>query len=88
MTNTWTFDLEQAIEDFHFMTNWYGDKACEYGYYIRCAVQAQIDESIPKELYKDCIQKLKTAIGGYQMKMEELPSFPTLWWEDSVWKRS
>lgn len=70
MQNTMDFDLDQAIEDFHFMTEWYGDKECEYEYYIRCAVQAQMDEPINEKLYKDCIQKLKTAIGGYQMRME------------------
>ena len=70
MANTWDFDLEQAIEDFRFMTEWYGDKASDYEYYVKCAVQAQIDKPISETLYKDCIQKLKTAIGGYQMRME------------------
>lgn len=66
------FDLDQAIEDFHFMTNWYGDKASDYEYYIQCAVQAQFDDptTISAGFYYSCIDSLKTAIGGYQMRME------------------
>ena len=83
------FDLDQAIEDFRFMTEWYGNKASNYEDYIKCAVQAQFDNptTISAGFYLSCIESLKTAIGGYQMRMEELPSFPTLWWEDSVWKK-
>jgi hypothetical protein len=83
------FDLDQAIEDFRFMTEWYGNKASNYEDYIKCAVQAQFDNptTISAGFYLSCIESLKTAIGGYQMRMEELPSFQTLWWEDSVWKK-
>lgn len=72
MANTWDFDLDQAIEDFRFMTEWYGNKASNYEDYIKCAVQAQFDNptTISAGYYLDCIQKLKTAIGGYQIRME------------------
>ena len=74
MASIWMydFDLDQAIEDFHFMCDWYGDEEFKYNYYIKCAVQAQFDDptAISAGFYLSCIESLKTAIGGYQMRME------------------
>ena len=35
----------------------------------------------------EVLKEIKRKLGGVQMTMKDLPSFPTLWWEDSVWKK-
>ena len=56
------------------------------------AVEANIDwprnqEEYPNEVVETAATALRKQIGGVQVSMEDLPSFPTLWWEDSVWKK-
>ena len=90
-TNTFTgdFDLDQAQEDFNEILYWNPDKDPEIAIYD--AVEANwaydgeeyIDTS---EAIEICAQALRERIGGVQMQME-LPPFPTLWQEDSVWKK-
>jgi len=64
------FDLDQAIEDFHFMCNWYGDYPIKYEYYMVCAIQAQLDYFERDSRFQDALRRLKLALGGYQLEME------------------
>lgn len=93
-TNTFTtdFDLDQAEEDFRFIM-------IDHDYdpdYADTAIYDAVEANwtFDGEEYIDtapaieqCAKALRERIGGVQMQMEDLPSFPTLWWEDSVWKK-
>ena len=72
MANTMDFNLDKAYDDFYFLINMYGGSPRQYEYYIKCAVEAQIDNPFiySAGYYQECIQKLKTAVGGYQIRME------------------
>lgn len=71
MANTMDFDLDQAIEDFHFMCNWYGNYCIDYDYYAKCVVSAQLDDKpFNKEFFNECLTRVKLAIGGYQTEMK------------------
>ena len=95
-TNTFTvdFDLDQAQEDFNHLL-WILDKTnseIDINKAIYDAVEA--NWAFDGEEYIDthpaieqCAKALRERIGGVQIRMEDLPSFPTLWWEDSVWKK-
>ena len=83
------FDEEQAEEDFHAILwrnpNEDPDKA------IYDAVEANISwtnevDDCPNEVVETAASALRKRVGGIQMQMD-LPPFPTLWWEDSVWKK-
>ena len=83
------FDEEQAEEDFRTILwtnpNEDPDKA------IYDAVEANISwphevDDCPNEVVETAASALRKHIGGVQMEMD-LPPFPTLWWEDSVWKK-
>lgn len=91
-TNTFTvdFDLDQAEEDFRHILEWSPNKDPETAIYDAieanwaCDGEEYIDTAPAIE---QCAKALRERIGGVQIKMEDLPSFPTLWWEDSVWKQ-
>lgn len=90
-TNTFTvdFDLDQAEEDFRFIMEQNPEEpdkaiydAVEANWV--CDGEEYLDTAPAIE---QCAKALRERIGGIQMKMEDLPSFPTLWQEDSVWKK-
>lgn len=95
-TNTFKvdFDLDQAQEDFNQILWMLGktnskidiDKAIYDAVEANwiCDGEEYIDTS---EAFEICAKALRERVGGVQMRMEDLPSFPTLWQEDSVWKR-
>ena len=90
-TNTFTvnFDLDQAQEDFNHIREWNPDIDPEKAIYD--AVEANWifggEEYVDTQpAIEQCAKALRERIGGIQMEME-LPPFPTLWWEDSVWKK-
>ena len=64
------FDLNQAIEDFHAMCEWYGDYPLKYEHYIEYAVHAQLDYFPTDFRFQDAVRRLKLTLGGYQLKME------------------
>ena len=63
------FDLDQAIEDFHFMCHWYGDYPLKYEFYMESAIQAQLDYFKSDSRFQDALMRLKRALGGYQLEM-------------------
>ena len=83
------FDLEQAIEDFH--TDLFYKPKYDPDLAIYDAVEDNISypvgiEELPPEVIEIAAKALRKAVGGVQLEME-LPPLPTLWWEDSVWKK-
>ena len=84
------FDEEQAEEDFYAIL-WRNphtdlDKA------LYDAVEENLSwpycvDDCPNEVVETAATALRKRIGGIQIRMEDLPSFPTLWQEDSVWKK-
>lgn len=91
-TNTFTtdFDLEQAQEDFQHILFWNPNTDIDEAIYDAveanwaCDGEEYIDTS---EAIEICAEALRKRIGGVQMRMEDLPPLPTLWWEDSIWKK-
>lgn len=93
-THTAEIDIDRAEEDYYDFMDvsdnptdedeaW--DAICEA---INNNINTDIDfDNIPTEVWDKCAEALKNRIGGIQMKMEDLPSFSTLWQEDSVWKK-
>ena len=99
MKITWTntfeteFDLDQAEEDFRFIMEQDPYKDPETAIYDAVENNWACDWGIEEfgdtsPAIEQCVKALRERIGGVQMRMEDLPSFPTLWWEDSVCKRS
>ena len=90
ITYTAQFDVEQAEEDFHTIL-WVNpqvdpDKALYDAVEENLSWPHNVDDC-PNEVVETAATALRKRIGGIQMRMEDLPSFPTLWWEDSVWKK-
>ena len=84
------FDLDQAVEDFREMLYW--NPEADVDKILYDAVEENIVwpiaiDDLPNEVVETAATELRKRIGGVQMKMEDLPSFPTLWQEDSVWKK-
>lgn len=93
-TNTFTvdFDLDQAEEDFRFIMEQNPNKDPESAIYDAVEANWACDWEIEEfgdtsPAIEQCVKALRERIGGVQIRMEDLPSFPTLWWEDSVWKK-
>ena len=94
-TNTFTadFNLDQAEEDFRFIMEQNPEEpdkaiydAVEANWACDWAIEEYADTSSAIE---QCAKALRERIGGVQMSMESLPSFPILWWEEnSVWKNN
>lgn len=90
-TNTFTadFDLDQAQQDFYDIMDCDPDKDPDTAIYDAvednwsCDGEEYIDTS---EAIEICAKALRERVGGVQLQME-LPPFPTLWWEESVWKK-
>ena len=90
-TNTFTadFDLDQAQEDFNEIMYWTPDTDVDKAIYDAveanwiCDGEEHLDTSSAIE---QCAKALRERIGGVQMRMD-IPPFPVLWWEDSVWKK-
>lgn len=92
-TNTFTteFDLDQAQEDFNQILCWNPNTDIDKAIYDAVEANWACDWNIEEycntsPAIEQCAKALRERIGGVQMRMEDLPSFPTLWWEDSVWK--
>ena len=90
-TNTFTadFDLDQAQEDFNHILDW--DPEVDIDKAIYDAVEANwyfgYDEIIDaSSAIEQCAKALRERVGGVQTQMN-LQSIPTLWWEDSIWKK-
>ena len=89
ITYTAYFDLDQAVEDFQEMRWRFPEKEIESILYD--AVEENISwphcvDDCPNEVVEDAAKALRCRLGGVQMQMD-LPPIPTLWQEDSVWKK-
>ncbi len=83
------FDLDQAEEDFREMLYWNPEDDINkilYDATEQNIVWPTDIDDLPNEVVETAATALRQRIGGIQMQME-LPSFPTLWQEDSVWKK-
>ena len=83
------FDIDQATEDFREILYWHPEEDMDRVLYN--VVEDNITwptavDDLPNEVVETAATALRKRIGGVQMKME-LPPMPTLWWEDSVWKK-
>lgn len=90
ITYTAQFDEEQAEEDFR--TILWGNPHADPDKALYDAVEENLSwphyvDDCPNEVVETAATALRKRIGGIQMRIEDLPSFPTLWWEDSVWKK-
>ena len=82
------FDLDQAEKDFHRVCNWKPEPDIDeilYNVVEENIVWPITVDDLPNEVVETAATALRNRIGGIQMTMD-LPSFPTLWQEDSVWK--
>lgn len=89
ITYTAQFDEEQAEEDFHTIL-WRiphtdPDKALYDAVEANLSWPRNVDDC-PNEVVETAATALRKCIGGIQLEMD-LPPLPTLWWEDSVWKK-
>lgn len=83
------FDEEQAEEDF-YSALWENPSIDPYKA-LYDAVEENLSwprevDDCPNEVVETAATALRKRIGGIQLTMD-LPPFPTLWWEDSVWKQ-
>lgn len=90
ITYTAQFDVEQAEEDFRAIL--WVDPQADPDKALYDAVEENLSwphnvDDCPNEVVETAASVLRKRIGGIQMRMEDLPSFPTLWLEDSVWKK-
>ena len=92
-TNTFTadFDLDQAEEDFREIMYWNPNTDVDKAIYDAVEANWACDWNIEEYLdtssaIEQCAKALRERVGGVQLQME-LPPFPTLWYEDSVWKK-
>lgn len=89
ITYTAQFDEEQAEEDFRAIL--WGNPHADPDKALYDAVEENLSwphcvDDCPNEVVETAATALRKRIGGIQMQMD-LPPFPTLWWEDSVWKK-
>ena len=92
-TNTFTadFDLDQAQQDFYDIMDYDPNKdpntaiydAVEHNWSCDWTIEEYCDTSSAIE---QCAKALRERVGGVQLHMD-IPHIPTLWWEDSVWKK-
>ena len=84
-------DIEEAFNDFETLMEWHKDLDPHKAVYdaieenLICFPKESA-EYLPQEVIEKFADALRKRIGGVQMEMD-LPPFPTLWWEDSVWKK-
>lgn len=94
VTHTAELDIERAEDDYYDELSLQDDPTNEDVVWdciseaLNNNIVSDVDiDDLPAEVWDKCADALKKRIGGIQIRIEDLPSFPTLWQEDSVWKK-